>query len=215
MQFKLRQFFLLVTGVLCFYENSALALGQVSRACQFSTIPSELKPVAAAFFYAVGADADVLTLPAQTRNAQATKWVLESLTTDYGRVRYMLFATRVLYAKGGYKQSTNQVVYINQNQPISSQWTAEQISDAMMADPKFSNYYLNRGVLYSARAGNPKIVDTNQYTTADAESALNYLVVGYHWYYDPVGKNIVRLADSQANTCNLGNLGLGTGLFNR
>ena len=103
MIFKVRGSLLVIGSFLFLCMDTAFALGQVSRACQFSTIPSELKPVAAAFFYAVGADADVLTLPAQTRDVQATKWVLESLTTDYGRVRYMLFATRVLYGKGGYK----------------------------------------------------------------------------------------------------------------
>jgi hypothetical protein len=48
---------------LFFHINTASALGQVSRACQFYTIPSSLKMVAAAFFYAVGANADVFDTP--------------------------------------------------------------------------------------------------------------------------------------------------------
>jgi hypothetical protein len=206
----------IIGSVLFFYMNSASALGQLSRACQFYTIPSELKPIAAAFFYALGADADVLTLPAQSAQVQATKWVLESLTTDYGRVRYLLFATRIVYGGTGVNLDTGLLNYTRQRYlDMSSQWTSEQISDAMKADPKFSYYYLNRGILASARAGNPKIVDTMPYTEPTAIDALAYLVVGYHWYYDPVGKQVVRLADSQANTCNLRNMGLGTGLFDR
>ena len=216
MKFQNYKKFAIVGSVLLLHINSAYALSQFSRACQYYTIPSELKPVASAFFYALGADADVLTLPTQPADVQARKWILESVTTDYGRVRYLLFATRIVYAQAGISNTTGLIDYTRQRYlDMSSQWTADQISDAMKADPKFSYYYLNRGILTSARAGNPKIVDTFQYTEPTSIDAQAFLIVGQHWYYDPVGKHVVRLADSQANTCNLHNMGLGTGLFDR
>lgn len=216
MKFKCRGKLFVVGSAFMLFMNSACALSQLSRACQFYSIPTELKPVAAAFFYALGADADVLTLPAQSAQTQANKFILESLTTDYGRVRYLLFASRVVYASTGVIYSTNLRIYSrSRTYDMNSQWTSEQISDAMKADPKFSYYYLNRGVLTSARAGHPKIIESITNAGTDTYGSQQFMVTGLHWYYDPVGKQIVRLPDSQANTCNLGNIGLGTGLFDR
>lgn len=193
--------------------NDANALGRVSRACQFSSLSSELKPLAAAFFFALGADADILVLPSQSNDYQQTKWILEALTTDYGSPRYLLFATRIIYFANLTIDSTV-TYYRMRSLDLSSQWTSQQISDAMKADPKFSYYYLNRGILSSARAGNPKIVETLDYSYLGYGSQ-QFMVVGYHWYYDPVGKRVVRLADTQTNSCNLPDIGYGTGLFDR
>src|SRR5262245_54254699 len=83
--------------VLLSYTGSCFALGAVSRACNFYWIPVGAQTVAARFFYALGADEFVLSLPNADVATQAQYWINESLTTDYGSVRYYLFAVRNLY----------------------------------------------------------------------------------------------------------------------
>jgi hypothetical protein len=70
----------------------ASALGQVSRSCRFSEIPFGLQNISARFFRAVGAPASILSLPALSSSEQAKYRIFESITTDYLRFRYLLFA---------------------------------------------------------------------------------------------------------------------------
>lgn len=94
-------------------------------------------------------------------------------------------------------------------------WTSEQISDAMIADPNFSVYFYNRDKLFSARAGDPQIVTEHPETLTDPTQRTYFKVVGKHYYFDPVSKATTQLPNTEATDCNLKNFGLGTGLFDR
>lgn len=189
------------------FSNNALALGTFSRACQFAKIPVGMQTVAAAFFYALGAPSYVLDLPNKLHTAN---FILESITADYGRTRYFLFASRLVYTQYDSKfMGDHWIAYYKFRDRVDSQWTAESISQAMQNNPEFSPYYHNRGLLYSARAGASEIIE--ELGSVDG----HYLVIGRHWYYDPLSKSVVTLPESRSNNCNITNMGFGTGLFNR
>jgi len=179
--------------------NDAYALGAVSRACQFSTLNTAQQIVAAPFFVAMGAPTNILTLPGKSTSEQQKYWVRESITTDYGRVRYFLYAQSASYTYN-YNNSRYELFA-----SYSSGWAAEQVAEYLQLDPNFSKFYANRGLLYSARAGRSEII------TPDGN--FTFGVAGKHIYYDPVSKNVVALADTFATDCNLSNWGVG--LFDR
>ncbi len=187
-------------------SNNAQAVGSVSRACRFDKIPPNAQHLASQFFFAIGADADVLLLPLQGPYTQTQYWVLESLTTDYGNVRYYLFATRLLYEweqiQPGSNGSGAILGHVFKSR-LDSNWTNEQISSAMKADSDFAPYYLNRQLLYSARAGSPKIIEK-----LGSYESHHYLVLGRHWYFDASSGTVTRVGDSQADDCNLTNFGI-------
>jgi hypothetical protein len=179
----------------------AYALGAASRACRFDSLPPGTKNVSAAFFYAVGAPLSVVSIPSSSAQNQANHWILESLTTDYFQNRYLLFAKRYLYTLTGEYPAELRRTYAFES-VLQSTWTSQQISDAMKADPRFSQYYLNRGFWHSVRAGHPDIVEHRP------NKSLNfYLVIGVHWYREAGVE--YRIGDTQAENCNLTNWGLG------
>ena len=191
----------------------AYALGSVSRACRFDQIPVEMQHTASLFFYAIGAEAEVLILPFRGSDYQSNYWVLESLTTDYGNVRYYLFASRLKYIwtqiQEGQNGSGAIFGYLYQSR-LDSAWTAEQISSAMRTSPEFAPFYLNRQILYSARAGNPKIVEK-----LGVDPVKHYLIKGRHRAIDAQSGSLINVSDSEANTCNLTDIGIGTSLMDR
>ncbi|MGW8392458.1 hypothetical protein [Pseudoduganella sp. HUAS MS19] len=192
---------MLIASVMLFAQN-ANALGQFSRSCRFSEIPFGLQNVSARFFYAVGGPEYVKTLPQKSEAEQAKYRILESLTTDYTRFRYLLFAMSWVLDRGGANGDWRQIA------EYRSIWTAESINAAMEVDPYFRPYYLNRQWLFSARAGSPLIAE---WWPGDGQA----LVLGAHFYYDLAGKRTVRLPDSMAVDCNLSDFGLGLGLWGR
>lgn len=193
--------------------SQAHALGSVSRACRFDQIPIDLQRAASLFFYAIGADTDVLVLPLRDADTQSQYWILESLTTDYGNVRYYLFSARIVYEwvelQAG-QNGSGEIVGYKFRDRLDSAWTQQQISAAMRASPEFAPFYLNRQLLYSARAGSPKIVER-----LGADAVRHFLVKGRHRAVDAQSGALVNVSDSQANTCNLSDLGIGTSLMDR
>lgn len=196
---------IMLTFIAAFECSNAHALGAVSRACQFSTIPTiALKSLAVSFFTAVGAPMSTLNLVGASDAEQRTWWTNESLTTDYVEARYYLYAHADVYRL--YRVSQGSVPAGNwayMTGYSSPGWGASRISRAMQSDSRFSKYYQNRGPLYSARAGNPNIVeklDVTQYASA-------YAVVGSHTYYDPVTKYTWAMQDTRAIDCNLPDFG--------
>jgi hypothetical protein len=191
---------------IAFIACPASAVDRVSRSCNFSTIPAELKPVSLLFFRAMGAPSSVMNI---LNNNEEVYWIFESLTTDAFQVRYYLAAISTRYTKG--VDSSGRSAYFVKNTTYSG-WTAEAISDAMKADGDFSPYYVNRGILYSARAGNPNIVEFSN----DIGKPADYnLVIGQHFYYDPVSKAGVTMGNTRATTCNLSKIGYSWSLFDR
>jgi len=182
----------------------ASALGQLSRACRFDTIPTGLKNISVRFFYALGAPESVKTLPQLDSFHQSYYWINESLTTDYLRARYYLYAMSWTI---GYVEPNIQTL-----EEYKSPWGAQLISQLMKADPYFAPYYVNRETLFSARAGDPEIV---RYDMWKFQPVLDKLTLGAHFYYDPNSKQTTRLPNTSARDCNLSNWGIGTGLWGR
>lgn len=190
--------------------GNAYALGAVSRACQFSTIPSGQKSLASVFFVDLGADLSVLQLPYQSAEIQQTYWIHEALTTDYFSVRYYLYAMANVYSLKSW-ESTYAGNWMFYAQYISGQeWLPKTISNLMKYDSKYAMYFANRGMLYSARAG---LLSIGEYISP--QGMAGYVVTGYHWYYDPVSKVTGQLVSTRARDCNLQNWGQDTGLWDR
>lgn len=188
--------------ILLFVFNNAFAVGGVSRACRFDTIPTGMKTLAATFFVALGAPTSVLDIPKMTPLDQSKYFILESITTDYGHVRYWLFATSGQY----YTIYTNW----NPSQPnrpslfrtLQTNWTAMQVSAVTQLSPTFAAIFANRGPLYSARAGSPDIVEKLSGFDSRPYPDL-FKVVGRHYFYDPSSKAVYEVARSSASDCNL------------
>ena len=181
--------------------NDVFALGAVSRACQFRSIPTALKAPAVLFFRAVGAPASVLSLPDADARTQSESWILESITTDYVETRYYLYAQTDIYYSPTDENPWTKLITL-----VSPGWGASRISRAMQEDDRLKKFYANRGPLYSARAGYPEIVTRMPH--------IGYGVVGAHWAYDPSSKRTYAMQDTYAFDCNLGKFGLeGGGIF--
>ncbi len=194
------------------FSNNAFALGKVSRACNFNTIPWGLKNVAATFFVKViGAQPWVLGLPDLSDEDQKDYWILESLTTDIIYQKYYLYAAAHVYTIIGFvdDHQSNLNVYVKHWKSYESPWTSETVPDAIKADPLFTPYFANRRYLYSARAGDPAIVMKIQ----GAHGGQRFLVQGKHSYYDAASKLTADYGSSQATNCNLPSTGFG--LFDR
>lgn len=188
--------------------GDASALGAVSRACKFSTIPVILQPDAAAFFYTLGAPYNVFQLPVYSSLASRW-WINESLTVDWLSVKYYLYAYSVVSAfHGQYGSHPGQ--WRNFATYSSPGWRADTIDPSIKNHPKLGYFFANRALLYSARAG-------YQYIGHDADPLVysTFSVVGSHYYYDPVSKVNGAMRATYATNCNLGNVGQDTGLFDR
>jgi hypothetical protein len=208
---KIRKIFCFLLVLVC--VNNAYALGAVSRACQFSTIPTGMKSLAATFFIDLGADSSISQLPWQDASQQQAYWINESLTTDYFSVRYYLWALAEVYAlKGPNSTYAGNWQFYTRYLSSSVDWVPKTVSGDLKSDQNFAIYFANRGMLYSARAGNPKIGEFLYY---DYNGNLRYVVTGYHWYYDPVSKVSGQLVKTRAQDCNLQNWGQDTGLWDR
>lgn len=187
--------------------SNAYALGAVSRACQFSTIPFAIQGVASAFFIALGAEPAVGDL---SHNGLASRyWINEALTTDYFSARYYLYAAATVYSLRG-SASTYYNKWQWYSEHVSPNWRADTISPTVANDSRFSIYFANRGVLYSARAGMAKVGEF-----IDPTLHQRFVVKGKHWYYDPVSKVSSEMRETRAQDCNLQNWGRDTGLWDR
>lgn len=149
------------------------------------------------FFVALGADPANLDLPNAPDSLQRSRYILESLTTDYGRVRYFLYASSAHY----YYASTNVGTLWYNFRTMKTTWTAQQVSDALKVHPTFQPYYYNRGLLYSARAGSSGILE-------EFSPTIQFKVRGRHYFYDPSTKQATELPQTQATNCNLANWGI-------
>jgi hypothetical protein len=196
------KFKILSVAMLVLTCSNASALGQVSRACRYDTIPEGLQNISARFFYAIGAPSFVKSIPQYDVTEKSHYWILESLTTDYLRARYYLFAMN--WALDQPFPPAYRLI-----QQVASPWDAKEIAARMKTDPYFAPYYANRGDLFSARAGDPNIVVRVELPYAQI------LSLGAHYFYDPNSKTTTRLPDSSARDCNLSNWGYGTGLWGR
>lgn len=198
LMFNPKKIFSMLSAVLLITcAQQASALSGVSRACRFADLPTLAKPVAAKFFVALGADQSNLDLPGAADSVQRGRYILESLTTDYGRVRYFLYASSAHY----YYASTNFGPLWYNFRIMKTVWTAQQVADALKVHPTFQPYYYNRQLLYSARAGASHIVE-------EFSPTMQFKVRGRHYFYDASTKRATELQPSSATDCNLANWGI-------
>lgn len=183
--------------------TTAHALAGISRACPFSELPALLKAPFAALAPAIGTASPwaFYGLTTATATEQARWWVLESLTIDWFAAKYWLYSENKAY----YRDTVN----INNAwlpfrvQKSGAGWTAERIPDSVLNDSTFAIFFANRQFLYSARAGNPVILER-----LNDPDSYRYRVDGSHYYYDPVSKTQGRLPNTIAVDCNLNSWGI-------
>lgn len=150
--------------------------------------------------------AHILPLPYQRIEEQAKWWILESITTDYGKARYYLFAKARVYQtyyvnilrtnSFRWEYRPTQSFYLSPNG-----WDSLTINPKMYGDKRLDIFFKNRQFWFSARAGHPSIVEKFN----DTKSVL--AVAGVHFYYNPKAKTTNRLPSSVAVDCNLSQWG--------
>ena len=178
------------------------ALAGLSRACAFDAIPVELQVPAARFFNIIGAApvGKFDSLPSLSQRQKHRWWVLESLTIDWGSVRYYLYAENRVYWRDPKAEFALWRHF--RSTRSAAGWTAERVPDAVLSDSNLSIFLHNRAFFYSARAGHPEIIEY-----LDDPDRFEYAVSGNHYYYDPVGKSQGYIGWTRETTCNLSNWG--------
>lgn len=195
---------LLIGLVSLLIGHGAYALDQFSRACRFDTIPVALQGPAALLFYMLGAPKDTAAM--HQRGDNNRYWIFESLTTDYGRVRYYLHAEANVYSWSapvpalGWAGDYVRRFYYSSG-PFRSQMPAEEI----LRESALGVFFNNRALMYSARAGEGGI-----YSSFPTMLPMGHFkVLGTHSYWAPAAQTSMLLPKSVAQDCNLGNWGFG------
>ena len=187
--------------------TGASALNGVSRACQFNQIPSPIRgPAIRLFNYVSTAPWGKFDGLIYMSEAELAKyWILESITTDYLSTRYYLYAEnrvyRSVYGPTGILEKFT--LYANYSSPG---WTAESVPADAQSDSYLDIFFHNRGILTSARAGNPEVIANIVPLTRFGDL---FFVYGNHYYYDSVNKTQSRIGLSAARDCNLSQWGFG------
>lgn len=182
--------------------GSALALSKFSRACRFADIPRPLQSTALDFFSVIS------TAPSGKFNylwngtaaQRESAFIIESLTTDYGEVRYNLYAENQVY-EARFDSRDTFIGFEYVRSMSSGGWTAEKVPDDVAKNSRFEIFFQNRGLLYSARAGNSEIIE--QFPLADPLRFWKFKVIGYHAYFNFNGNQTVTLGKSESTNCNL------------
>lgn len=205
--------FTMLASMLFPMANANAFVGKISRACRFDQLPPP-KSALAYFFQKMGAPAEFANMADRSIAEQSMYWINESLTTDYFQVRYYLFATSDLYI---WQYTGFAYRYVHYG-TTKSNWSVEQVLEAVRNDPLLSPSYVNRGPTpwYSARAGNPNILERWSYGgnyNTPVPINTTFLVLGEHFYYDNASKSQVDLGESTATNCNITNAGFG--IFDR
>lgn len=183
----------LTSVVLC---SQSLAVDSFSRACRFDQIPPGLQAIAVTFFSLLGAPAWVRDLPNHPEKQKY--WVLESITTDYLSSRFYLGARHTIYQwhQGNYSGWLQKV-------KRDSGLARDLLDRSVLTDDKFKIFTKNRGILFSARAGSPEIVERTDKIAGANPWSNRWRVVGQHYYYDPDRKAEVLAGQTVAEDCNL------------
>ena len=169
-------------------------------------MPSNMQGPAVILFDIIGATGN-RTILDQAYSASTTEktkyWIHESITADYLEARYYLYAASKVYR---YKSQPGYVFgYHYETGYESSVWVARRLPYEVVSDSRLAIFFLNRQLLYSARAGEPAIV---RYWPRVVSNERDYFrVIGDHWYYDPASKTFAGLGQSVAGDCNLNQLG--------
>lgn len=185
-------------------SQGAYALDQFSRACRFDKIPTTLRGAAAFLFYMLGAPKDTAVMDLRGDNNRY--WIFESLTTDYGKVRFYLHAeAHVYYWSEPVPEIGWRGDYVRRYYYSSGPLRAQMPADSILRDSKLDVFFNNRGPLYSARAGERSI-----YVSLPTVVPVGHFrVLGIHRYWGPGAQKAMLLPKSVAQDCNLASWGFG------
>lgn len=194
---------ILLVGMIAF-SGSSFALGALSRACFISELADRnLASPALLLFRYLGMPIQYYEVRNKSRRDQEQYAIFESITTDYGAVRYYLFAASRVYKT--FKHPTYGTTEIRLHREYKSPWAAQTLDPEIFRDSRLSMFKFNRKVSSSVRAGNPDFVEQVDYRW-DEERRM--IVTGAHSYYDPATKATGALPDTSAFDCNLSEWGL-------
>ncbi|WP_265683724.1 hypothetical protein [Verminephrobacter aporrectodeae] len=184
----------------------SFALGGVSRACFISELRDlKIEKEALLFFKYLGMPDRFYELRNKSRNEQARHAIFESITTDYGSVRYYLLAESRVYKK--FIHPVYRTTELRKYKDYTSDgWdSVNDDPDVFKEDSRLSIFKHNRELITSVRAGNPDFVEAVDYRWDEMQ---NMFVMGMHAYYDPKTKSTNFLEKSWATDCNLSNWGI-------
>lgn len=189
-----------ISAMIALAATSVSALGMVSRACNFRDLPTVIKAPALILFQYLGMPEGLRNISSLSLSDQGHYWIHESITTDYGNLRYYLFAQNEVYV---FRTKNDYYPYFHS--AYRSPWAAQTLDQRIFPDSRLSVFNFNRGlgILSSARAGHPEIIRR----TAESEFGSFY-VLGQHYYYDAVSKVQAHLGTTSAYDCNLTQWGL-------
>ena len=185
--------------------SSSFALGGLSRACNFRDIPPQLQSPALVLFAYLDMPQKYLDLPSRSEDEKKQHWILESITTDYGSLRYYLFVENEVYRLKGSQTNAEFFRVTGYRSP----WAAQSLDPRIFPDSRLSVFNFNRGTLFSARAGHKDIVQFYSKTLSWREVDW-FRVVGKHYYFDPVSKSQGYIGKSDATDCALSQWGFET-----
>ena len=207
--------FLYSFGVLTLASQNSYAQTGFSRACRFSDVSSVLQQRVAKFsvdylaaptwiqYYAAATDPTIASY-------KQGIWALESLTVDYIRTRYYLWASSVHY-----KNSPSEPTVFRPFRDYQAPWATNAWNSAALAALLSSEYQIfdsnNQGkIAYSARAGAPNVWEmwVSYGLAGDQPFYTKFKVFGAHYYWDPNSKQIVFIGTSTASDCNFGTWGI-------
>lgn len=179
------------------------ALGKITRTCNFTEIPPLSKSDVLHLSRSLGMPESLLDLGARSTDEQSRYWSLESITTDYGSLRYYLFAENRIYrkkVKGIYISTLFEVGY-------NSPWAAQSLPPQIKNDTSLNTVFnFNRRVLFSARAGHADI--WQRWEKVYPENGTDTMwVVGKHYYFDPLTQFQGYLGSTSIYSKNVGGAG--------
>lgn len=194
----------LIFSLLLSVSSSSFALGAVSRACFVSELSdNNLASPALLLFRYLGMPIHFYEVRNKSKRQQEEYAILESITTDYGLVRYYLFA-----ASRAYKMFKDPFYGTTEWRPhaqYESQWGATTMDPEVLKDSRLAMFWHNRNITSSVRAGSPDFVE--QISFRSDEMRARMVVTGKHWYWDPSTKTGGSLPDTTAFDCNLYEMG--------
>jgi hypothetical protein len=193
---------LIIGSALCALSTQAFALGQFSRACNLSTVPPETRDKMLFLALKIGSPfPNLLAVSSLADEELARHWILESITTDWGEARYYLFAEADVYRISFDKNY--QIDFWQKETKYRSHWDSKTMHPDMKYSTRVGDILKhNRGMLFSARAGDPHIIQRF------GDSRLQIKVKGKHSIFNPREERPVQLSDTEAQNCNLTQWGI-------
>lgn len=199
---------IVIGACLISHSTQSFALAGFSRSCSLSELQQTYKLLPALQFFDAISNQLVGYYYGRygtlSGNSLYGLFVLESLTTDYGSARYILYAEGKSYRLN----PTNQVYEIIRHYKSNPLAKPEALKPSIYQNSTYSLIFKQGGLLpWSARAGTPEIIEQiynpGFIIGGSSPSQPIIRVVGNHQYYDFSAGQWFSLPRSKASNCNL------------